>query len=89
VVLGIGFVLLAEALLRVRDARLWSLRPFSYVTLINGYMLALTSALGVVGQNDLYNLAWSLALVLGIVMHALWLLMFTRAAQPNQAAFAA
>ena len=89
VILGIGFVWLAEALLRVRDARLWSLRPFCYVTLINGYTLALTSALGVVGQNELYNLAWSLALVLGIVMHALWLLMFTRAAQPTRPAFAA
>jgi hypothetical protein len=89
VVLGVGFVWLAEALLRLKDARLWSLRPFCYVTLVNGYTLALTSALGVVGQHDLYNLAWSVTLILGVVMHALWLLMFYRASQPSQPAFAA
>jgi hypothetical protein len=89
VVLGVGFVWLAEALLHLRDARLWSLRPFCYVTLINGYTLALTSALAVVAQHDLYNLAWSLALILGIAMHALWGLMFFRAAQPSRPAFAA
>lgn len=89
VVLGVGFVWLAEALLRLRDAHLWGfLRPFCYVTVVNGYTLALTSALGVVGQDSLYNLAWSLALLLGIVMHALWLVMFFRAAQPSRPAFA-
>jgi hypothetical protein len=89
VVLGVGFVWLAEALLRLKDARRWSLRPFCYVTLINGYTLALTSALGVVGQHDLYNMAWSVTLILAIAMHALWLLMFYRASQPSRPAFAA
>jgi hypothetical protein len=87
VLLGIGFVWLVEALLRLKARGLWMLRPFCYVTLIAGYALALTSAASVTGQQGWFNFTWLAALVLGVIMHALWLLMFTRAAQPNHSAF--
>ena len=89
VVLGIGFVWLVEALLRLKPGGLWMLRPFCYVALIAGYVLALTSAASITGRQDAFNLTWTTALILGVIMHALWMLMFTRAAQPNHPAFAA
>ena len=89
VLLGIGLVWLVEALLRLKPRGMWMLRPFCYVTLIAGYALALTSAAAVIGKQDLFNTTWTIALVLGVIMHGLWLLMFTRAAQPNPSAFAA
>ncbi|MEO8393770.1 MAG: permease prefix domain 1-containing protein [Chloroflexota bacterium] len=89
VLLGIGFVWLVEALLRLKSRGLWMLRPFCYVALIAGYALALTSAASVIGRQDLFNTTWTAALILGVIMHALWMLMFTRAAQPDQPAFAA
>jgi hypothetical protein len=89
VLLGVGFVCLAETLLRLKPRGLWMLRPFCYVALIAGYTLALTSAASVSGLQNLFNTTWTAALILGVIMHALWMLMFTRAAQPNNPAFAA
>jgi len=88
VVLGIGFMCLGEALLHAKPRGLWMLRPFCLIALIASYALALTSAAEISGQRDLFNFAWTAAVILGVVIHALWLIMFTRAAQPDNPAFA-
>jgi hypothetical protein len=86
VVVGLGMVWLVEALLRLKNAAI--LRPFCYVALINGYVLALTSAVSVAGRQDWSDFTWQMALILGVIVHALWTLMFFRAAQTPRPAMA-
>ena len=89
VVLGVGIVWLVEPLLRLKTPDRWIVRPFGFVALINGYALALTSAASIVGQQDLFNTSWSAVLILSILMHVLWTLLFVRAAAAPRAALAA
>ena len=89
VVLGVGIASLVEPMLRLKTPDRWIMRPFGLVALVNSYALALTSVASVFGRQDLFNTSWLAVLILSVLMHVSWTLLFARAAVAPRAALAA
>lgn len=82
---GLGLIGLAEALLREK-----ALRGFCGAAFPAGLALALTFAASVSagGSGDLLPLAWLAAIGFGLLTHGAWAALFFRAARANRAAVA-
>jgi hypothetical protein len=85
-VLGIGLIWLAEALLGLKSR---PIRLLCLLSVIDGYGLAFTSLAQIGGLQSLLNSVWSIILIVSLITHALWMLMFYRASSAKPLAFAA